>query len=269
MKTMLVSVFAAVAIGLLAGCSGEVDKVKGGTLQAYPQATIGDIFKANFDGGKWTSEKKDGKTIVTFSGKISQKLHDRVYANIKNFEAFDIGTSFRDDARAKQAAFHDSNVPMKELEKQIAKLKENSDRIDKELAQADEAVKAAELKHAQTPSGGLHDQQDAQLEKLNDRYRELLTQQSNEQNAIKPALEPLNEKNLELRIEQESKDDKFKSTLYKELAHKYWWPAGSGVEFKWIVYPDGKKFEILSAANNSWNEYRISVSEVYATLYGN
>eukprot|EP00828_Plagiopyla_frontata_P012145 TRINITY_DN16866_c0_g1_i1.p2 TRINITY_DN16866_c0_g1~~TRINITY_DN16866_c0_g1_i1.p2 ORF type:complete len:171 (-),score=32.14 TRINITY_DN16866_c0_g1_i1:22-534(-) len=67
------------AIGLLAagGCSdANVELVKNGCFDNYKEATIGTILQERFDDCKWTSTKESGRTIVTFTGKISKATHD-------------------------------------------------------------------------------------------------------------------------------------------------------------------------------------------------
>jgi len=58
---------------ILAGCNSELDLVKDGTFNAYPNTTIGKAFEATFDEPKWeVGESKKGTKYVDFTGKVSK-----------------------------------------------------------------------------------------------------------------------------------------------------------------------------------------------------
>ncbi|WP_319779960.1 hypothetical protein [Maridesulfovibrio sp.] len=63
---------------VLAGCSGDLEKVKGGTLNGRPTVTIGQAFDSAFDMPSWSESKGErGERMVTFNGFISARLHER------------------------------------------------------------------------------------------------------------------------------------------------------------------------------------------------
>jgi hypothetical protein len=64
---------------LIAGCESNVDKAKNGKRTKTEKITYGEVFAKAFDNGVWTELKeKDnlGNTLIQFTGKISQGLHD-------------------------------------------------------------------------------------------------------------------------------------------------------------------------------------------------
>jgi hypothetical protein len=265
MKKLVAGAVVAVALAVLSGCSDSVSAVKSGTMEAYPQGTIGDVFTANFDDGKWVAEKKDGKEYVTFTGKISKKLHDQEYAKVNDFTAFNrSSTSFSKDFQQQLAAFRDGNTELKNTIKEL-------DSLDADLKAKDEAIRQ------QISDLGM---QQGQVLTSNPKYRELeiqiyKLQQEEEANKGKrmevwrsPRYSQLETKKTELTNALEQQEVEQKAKLCKELTHKYWWPVGAEVEFKWIVYPDGDKFEISSVASQSWGEYKMSITDVLDTLYG-
>ncbi|MBI9113320.1 MAG: hypothetical protein JEY82_19200 [Maridesulfovibrio ferrireducens] len=84
-----------------AGCSGDVEIVKSGTLEGRPTLAIGQAFDSAFDTPLWSeSNGERGEKMVTFEGKISNKLHERgaemtfLYSVIAEAEALSKGNPF-------------------------------------------------------------------------------------------------------------------------------------------------------------------------------
>ena len=80
----------------------------------------------------------------------------------------------------------------------------------------------------------------------------------------------------ELYDECVSAGNKFKEKekripVYMEYVNRYVseyvWPAGSQVDFQWVVYPDGKRFELSSFGNDSWQKLKCSLDDVLSRIY--
>ena len=50
------------------GGDGSIDSVKNGTLEDYPDTTVGDALESRFTNGKWSSESNENATYVVFRG---------------------------------------------------------------------------------------------------------------------------------------------------------------------------------------------------------
>ena len=70
---------ACIILMLLFGCSNEdINFVKDGVLNGYPNTTLGKALEANFSNTSWGTETaRNGSVFVTFSGKITKELHDK------------------------------------------------------------------------------------------------------------------------------------------------------------------------------------------------
>jgi len=85
LKNTLITILSVI---LLTSCGNEADVIKDGTMKHYPQAHIGDVLESNFDNTDWSVEEKNGTTYVTFSGKITEDLHNKAVKNLnQNFRA--------------------------------------------------------------------------------------------------------------------------------------------------------------------------------------
>ncbi|NDV24729.1 hypothetical protein [Desulfovibrio sp. JC022] len=77
MRHLLLPMLAVLTL-FFAGCTNDIDKVKGGTFNNRPALTIGQAFDSAFDMPLWSESKGErGEKLVNFSGIISPKLHDR------------------------------------------------------------------------------------------------------------------------------------------------------------------------------------------------
>lgn len=286
MKKLLASVFAVAAISFLSGCSGEVNKVKGGIMADHPQATIGDIFKDNFDGGSWASEKKDGKTIVKFTGKISKKLHNKTLDDFDTVNALwrslqGKKSRFDLELDAKIIATLDTTGEMKKAVeeedaamKQIKQLTNDFNKIDNEKKSHIEALESKNFQLNQTP--GKADEAEAVWQQVQSATESYNKWRKEAKKKLDDATSPLHDqertayfKRQEMQVAWQEKAEELKKTLVPELAGKYWMPIGSPVEFQWIVYPDGEKFELTSLSNDSWKEYGMGIKTVFDCLYKN
>ena len=76
-----------IAIGVIAGIvillflNDPINTVKNGTLNHYPDQTVGEAFEGFFSNPQWTSYRKDGDTYVKFTGGCTL-YGERVYAKI-------------------------------------------------------------------------------------------------------------------------------------------------------------------------------------------
>ncbi|MBN2640933.1 MAG: hypothetical protein JXR78_04730 [Victivallales bacterium] len=55
--------------------------------------------------------------------------------------------------------------------------------------------------------------------------------------------------------------------IMRECFDELYWPTGSEVELKWIIYPDGETFELSSISNTSWNNFCLGWNEVLKILF--
>eukprot|EP00831_Metopus_contortus_P018444 TRINITY_DN1786_c0_g1_i12.p2 TRINITY_DN1786_c0_g1~~TRINITY_DN1786_c0_g1_i12.p2 ORF type:complete len:254 (+),score=27.45 TRINITY_DN1786_c0_g1_i12:3017-3778(+) len=195
------------SLGLLAagGCSdANVELVKNGCFDNYKEATIGTILQERFDDCKWTSTKESGRTIVTFTGKISKATHDLAMNNIPNGRSILLMIEL---IKAQNFTGIDS------LDKAFKKKIASSDLPDME-------EKLYKLRYGSKE------------------YKEM-NQRMN------------------------SKDEEFMIECYHEL----YWPSGANVELEWIIYPDGKTFELDKITNTSWNDFKLKWNLVLQVLF--
>jgi len=74
---------------------------------------------------------------------------------------------------------------------------------------------------------------------------------------------------LELKLlhESEAAEKKITDELVAEFMKTSFWPVGQDVEFNFIVYPDGKQFEIDSFSNESWAKLKLSLDSVLNVIF--
>ena len=55
--------------------------------------------------------------------------------------------------------------------------------------------------------------------------------------------------------------------LVEDFKKESYWPVGQDVEFSFIVYPDGKQFEIDSFSNESWAKLNLNLDSVLNVIF--
>ena len=78
-RTILISIGVAVlilfAIIMMSG-GGATNTVKNGTLNDYPDTTVGEAFEERFTNGEWSSTEREGSTYVIFEGSDPETISD-------------------------------------------------------------------------------------------------------------------------------------------------------------------------------------------------
>ena len=70
---------------------------------------------------------------------------------------------------------------------------------------------------------------------------------------------------LEKELKQAS--DKIEKEMFEDYKKNVLWPVGQAVQFDFIVYPDGKTFEIDSFANDSWSKSGWNLEAVLSVIF--
>ena len=235
------------SIFYLQGCGdSNVEAVKGGVLFHYQDAKIGPVFEANFTNIRWSSSNKNGRNCVTFTGKITKATHEKM-ANL-----LDIKNSNHDFVFMKlfPDLYKNANEKLdKQFQGEADSLKKQSDELD-ELILKFRNQKSKLEEEEQTQKNEI---QIEELEKKiaiarNDTWMEL------------------NNKTVNLRERQEKERAKLYGAIRSEIIGKYFWTEGDPVEIEFVVHPEAN-IEIKEMKGDSWNKFRLSMSDILDGIY--
>lgn len=206
---------------MLVGCDHSIKTVKNGCFENHPDATIGTVMDLRFYDGHWSTLKESGRNIVCFTGKIKKTTHDlaaqQILANPEDVNrhngAKDLYFQFNQD----------------EFKKRIQRARSPQDQ------------KIIEI--------------NAQLEKL--RYELPFLEESPAKQQKLARQDKLQQELNKLPTadwaERETTlTEKVKTEMFDDYMNNSYWGPGIPVEFKWVVYPDGNRFELLSVASSCW-----------------
>lgn len=283
-KSLKLAVLAG-ASALLTGCGdSSVELVKTGTFNSYPQMTIDAAFQNAFDNGTWTSEDKVGKKTVSFTGNISQNLHntlmnnDNVYkylkrTNVKNL--METAERMQDQGFAKEYKNALASIDTQEIDKVKAEYKKYTSAVNEKNEAHEKELK--KLKYDRTmlkhENNGYHVPDDVQkrlkemdtgISKLRDEHDKDL---KDFEAKNKTRNDELNKRFSELSNIKRSKEDAVHKKYLDKYCAEYISPANSIVNFEWVVYPDGTRFELLSFGNDSWQREGTTLEQVLKAIY--
>lgn len=281
---------AIISTALLTGCGSNVDIVKDGTMEDYPSATIGKTFESVFDNGQWEVTEKKGKTLVTFTGKISASIHSAAikrgsYRTVLNEKAEERYTE-----KYKAAVNKPIEAKYGNVSEEYSTLKLAISEFDDRNYEEDSNYQALCTKESQVKMSiddlvrySSTEDQKTKLPSLKKEYEELMTKRKALRTKLGKAINlEAKEKRLSeltgLVSEMESEKNKLhreffskrrqhRASAREEIVEEYTWPTGSEVSFTWIVFPDGKGFEIDSFSNNAWAETGETLDQVLALIY--
>jgi len=74
------------------------------------------------------------------------------------------------------------------------------------------------------------------------------------------------EKILKLNSDKTDEIEKMKESLRGEIIGKYFWTEGDPVEIEFVVHPEAN-IEIKEMKGNSWNKFRLSMSDILDGIY--
>ncbi len=242
MNNFILLLLASIGLAFVCGCDGSVSLVKNGTIGRYSDVTIGKAFNASFDNAKWKSATTEkGRTIVCFTGKINQKTHDAalksstsVYNALHNY----ITNSTEYEALRKLCW-------SKKTEWETANQKKMDD-ISIEFANKRDKYSELCNKHGDRNELKLLDE---------------------EVNVLGDKLNQYGEQKRQLMSECGKTEEKFGKEFAEDFKKNSYWPVGQDVEFNFIVYPDGKNFEIDSFSNESWANQGLPLESVLKVIF--
>ena len=260
MKRIILILLASIGLVSICGCDSSANQVKNGTLRQYPDVTVGAAFDSSFDNAKWDTLTDKGRKIVRFTGRITQATHD---------------------AAAKRAIFDESlivqNYKSGEFNKRITPYEEKLTRLEEANAKEIGAIRAARYKvkdkyekldsEEQPAVNNYIYEKTPENKKIVDeikRRKELLEK---ENTALQGKLDLYDQKRQQLIAEKDTAIQKILKDLFEDFKRDSYWPAGQYVEFSFIVYPDGKRFEIDSFSNESWAKLRLSLESVLNVIF--
>jgi hypothetical protein len=276
----MVAIF--MSLGLLAagGCSdANVELVKNGCFDSHKEVTIGTILQERFDDCKWSSGNESGRTVVTFTGKISKATHDlaaklrendqwynvELFVDSNNMENSypEIFSSYKQ--RLKNMGYLEKKKEQKKIREEQNQLcrgvispVDSVSSIKEKIESEKETLKELKIQFesSQNPSEKVKLQED-----INRRSKSIEEEKERLTIAIKDY--QLQEQYIALRDQIKE----MKLTAMNETFQLMFWTTSSGVELKWIIYPDGKTFEIEGIANNSWSNFRLKWGQILKVLF--
>lgn len=269
---------------LVGGCSDNAVKlVKDGCMNEYPDVTIGNIMALRFADGKWSSETKSGRKIVTFQGKIRPETHALA---IRTY-----GHSFLAALTASIKSVNPNIALTKQYQENLPQTQLAED--EKLFAAAKEKISAIEQQMWDTglnisPDHDFRESEQSRISLMKN-YQKLLAshdygegKEFGSRETIEEKIEELKEKEAKYRAcevlakqwypikqQRQALEEKIKVIKDEAIAKtvdKLYWTTGSNVMFQWIVYPDGKNFELASFSNNSWADTGITIQQVFDVI---
>jgi len=211
----------------LTGCDNSVKTVKNGCPPNRNDITNEALMNVNFSSGEWGAITENGRKIVYFHGKIRPETHLTV---VKAIEA---GTNYADLLKKYEGDQFQSKIDAKikqigdgQYQQQMQALNDHAQVLQKEILKLRKSDSDDSI--AQVEKKG------KQLVQMNEEYNQLAQKYAQ----------------AELKASALLFDDVF-------------WPTNSEVEFRWVVFPDGKHFEFDSLANESWNKWGLMAEQIF------
>ncbi len=260
MNKFILLLLASIGLALICGCDGSVSQVKNGTLGGHPDVTVGAAFDGSFDSTKWSTITDKGRKIVSFTGKIKQATHDTAVKNIR-IDEITFCQQYKADEFKKRFAPFDKKVTTfnNTTGKELEDAKYNSDKIKWKYDQLGRDQNTAEQNYSLEET-----QQNKKVIDDIKHNKELLEK---EFSALENKIALLNEKEEQMNKEKIAAIDKIQKEMIEEFKINSCWPVGSMVKFDFTVYPDGKKFDISSFSNDSWNELGTDLNTVLKVIF--
>ncbi|EDM26147.1 hypothetical protein LNTAR_16408 [Lentisphaera araneosa HTCC2155] len=253
-------------VSLLTSCGdSNVTLVKDGTMNSYPQGTIGNVLDANFDSTDWSSEEKGGKTFVNFSGEISEGLRAKALAkdypkgvethkNIReSIVRSNMSQKFMEELKILQA-----NRPQVEGISQTKKLEAELNILRSKLKEVSEKlyfVRTNELPQSLNGNNPKYEAQKAVYDKK-------LKPMELEVQRMKEKSSELNQKLYDLRRAMQKEGQNLgkefrlaQEVLVKNLFAEYletgFYKEGEIISLKWVVHPNDESFELIEFSSDT------------------
>jgi len=83
---------------------------------------------------------------------------------------------------------------------------------------------------------------------------------------LKSKQSSIEKKLIKLSYGQKDEIEKMKESLRAEIIGKYFWTEGDPVEIEFVVHPEAN-IEIKEMKGNSWNKFRLSMSDILGGIY--
>jgi len=83
-------------------------------------------------------------------------------------------------------------------------------------------------------------------------------------------LKKIEDELYDLGLANNSKKSEMRDKLLNGIMDNFkiqYWQTGSPVEFRWVVYPDGKRFELIGVANDFWQKINLTVKDIQNVVY--
>jgi hypothetical protein len=257
----------------LTGCgNSNIETVKNGVLNSFPDAKIGPVFEAAFTDTNWQAVEKAGKHYVVFTGKISKNLHDKM-ANPLLKSQYDIdlllmalspGTLKKGEEQIKAKFQKEAEFVSKrglklrddimDMEGERGTLEMHRDALERKVKNLAKSVRRKK-EYEELKKKLDADDSKAKIEELNRKIKE----------AKKEDMDVFKRRQALFKT-RDAEQKKMHDSLKKEILNKCFWPAGSPVEIEFVVYPD-QRLEVKNMKNDSWSKMRLTMEAVLQAIY--